>query len=86
LVGKGIRLVALKDRHKIALWKKARRGFSGYPIATVAFHGPDDKVATKVSVAIVHGEGLDPVALERWFFEKSDVRNEHELIERVTSE
>ena len=34
--------MSLKERHKIALWKKARRGFSGYPVATVAFYGPDD--------------------------------------------
>ena len=47
------RTLTLKERHKAALWKKARRGFSGYPIATVAFYGPNDKVATKISVGIV---------------------------------
>ncbi|SEJ90916.1 hypothetical protein SAMN05192539_102313 [Paraburkholderia diazotrophica] len=31
------------------LAKKARRGFCGYPVATVAFYGPDDRRATKVS-------------------------------------
>jgi hypothetical protein len=34
--------VILKERFKKALLKKARRGFSGYPVATVAFYGPDD--------------------------------------------
>ncbi len=34
--------MSLKERHKVALWKKARRGFSGYPVATVAFYGTDD--------------------------------------------
>ncbi|MBI3919456.1 MAG: hypothetical protein HY322_20895 [Betaproteobacteria bacterium] len=75
--------MALKERHKVALWKKARRGFSGYPVATVAFYGPDDKVATKVSAGIVPAEGEEPVALERWFSEKGDVRNEHNILEGV---
>jgi len=35
------------------LQKKARKGFRGYPAATVAFYGPDDLRATKVAVAIV---------------------------------
>ena len=73
----------MRERHKVALWKKARRGFSGYPVATVAFYGPDDKVATKVSVGIIRAEGEDPVALERWISEKVDVRNEHAILENV---
>ena len=75
--------MTLRERHKVALWKKARRGFSGYPVATVAFYGPDDKVATKVSVGIIRTEGEDPVALERWISEKVDVRNEHAILENV---
>jgi len=75
--------VTLKERHKVALWKKARRGFSGYPVATVAFYGPDDKVATKVSVGIVGAENEKPFALERWCSEKVDVRNERSIIEKV---
>jgi hypothetical protein len=54
--------------------KKARRGFRGYPIATIACYGPDDKRASKVVVAIVAAEGADPTALERWFAESGDVR------------
>ena len=75
--------MTLRERHKVALWKKARRGFSGYPVATVAFYGPDDKVATKVSVGIIRAKGEDPVALERWISEKVDVRNEHAILENV---
>ena len=77
------RTLTLKERHKAALWKKARRGFSGYPIATVAFYGSNDKVATKVSVGIVLSDGEETVALERWFSEKVDVRNEHVILEQV---
>ena len=63
--------------HYKALWpleKRSRRGFRGYPIATVAFYGPDDQHATKVAVGIVRaaGAGADPV--ERWTSVESDVR------------
>jgi hypothetical protein len=75
--------VIFKERFKKALLKKARRGFSGYPVATIAFYGPDDKVATKVSVGIVAGDDEPPVALERWFSETGDVRNDHLIMEQI---
>jgi hypothetical protein len=49
--------------HK-ALWsleKQAHRGFRGYPVATVAFYGPDDQVATKAAVGIVPAEGAEAI-------------------------
>jgi len=55
------------------LKKKARRGFRGYPIATIAFYGPDDKRASKVAVAILNAQGAEPTALKRWFAEEDDV-------------
>lgn len=61
---------------KSPLRKKANRGLRGYPVATIAFYGPDDQLATKVAVGIIVEEGGDPVALERWFAEGSDVRFE----------
>jgi hypothetical protein len=75
--------VSLKERFTKALRKKAGRGFSGYPVATVAFYGPDDKVATKVAVGIVYAEGEEPAFLERWFSKAGDVRNDHEVNEQI---
>ena len=43
------------------LSKKVRRGFRGYPVATIAFYGPDAGRASKVAVGIVMTEG-DEVA------------------------
>ena len=63
-----------KKRTPNELEKKARKGFRGYPIATIAYYGPNDKFATKVAVGIVLGEGEEPMFLERWFTEKVDVR------------
>ena len=56
------------------LEKKARRGFRGYPVGTVAFYGPDDTRATKVAVGIVPAENAEPTQLERWFNDERDVR------------
>jgi hypothetical protein len=79
----GISRVALTERHQKALWKKARRGFSGYPVATVAFYGPDDRQATKVSVGIIRREGEEVAALERWYSKQTDVRNDPAILEQV---
>jgi hypothetical protein len=78
--------------HYKAIWpleKRSRRGFRGYPMATVAFYGPDDRRATKVVVGILRTEGADPDPLERWSSEETDVRSDAaiagqigELIER----
>ena len=71
--------------HK-ALWpleKRARRGFRGYPVATVAFYGPNDKHATKVAVGIVRGEGVEADPLERWFSEQRDARSDPDIASRI---
>ena len=68
--------VRFKYHSDSPLKKKARRGFRGYPVATIAFYGPDDKRASKVAVGILHAEGAEPAALERWFAEDGDVRRD----------
>ena len=65
------------------LQKKARRGFRGYPVATVAFYGSDDKRATKVAVGIVRTEGAEPSLLERWFSHESDVRRDRGIGQQI---
>jgi len=66
--------VKFKRHSDSPLKKKARRGFRGYPVATIAFYGPDDVRASKVAVGIMVAQGADPKALERWFDEEGDVR------------
>jgi len=58
------------------LEKKAKAGFRGYPVGTVAFYGPDDRRASKVAVGIIMGEDAEPADLRRWFAESGDVRND----------
>jgi hypothetical protein len=64
-----------KRRSDSPLKEKARRGFQGYPVATIAFYGPNDQRASKVAVGIVTGEGGEPV-MERLFAEDDDVRKD----------
>ncbi len=47
--------------------KGRRRERARLPVATVAYYGPDDKIATKVAVGIVNEWGKGPVELKRWW-------------------
>lgn len=68
-----------RDRLK----KKARQGFQGYPVATVAYYGPDDKTASKVSVGVIMAEGEDVAFLGRWYAEAGDIRHDPEVSEAI---
>ena len=54
--------------------KAAKRGFRGYPVATIAFYGPTSDFASKAVVSVFRAEAAEPDALERFFSEDSDVR------------
>ena len=60
------------------LAKLSRRGFRGYPVATVALYGPTAERASKVAVGIFLQESRDPDHLQRWFSqdESVDVRED----------
>jgi hypothetical protein len=71
------------ERARKRLGKRAKKGFRGYPVATVALYGPDDTVATKLTVGIVPAENAEGTALRRWFSEGSDIRNDVDVAEEV---
>jgi len=63
---------------------RLRLGFRGFPIATVAFYGPDNKLATKVAVSVFLRENSDPDFLERWFSKGDiDVRQDLDIGEQI---
>ncbi len=72
-------------RNTNSLKKLGRKGFRGYPIATVVYYGPDDQHATKVAVGIVEFENADPSLLERWYSETTDIRSDLEINEEITT-
>ena len=45
------------------LSKRAKKGFHGWPVATVALYGPDDSTATKLTVGIVPAEDAEATDL-----------------------
>jgi hypothetical protein len=63
--------------------KKAKRGFHGYPLATVIYYGPDDRRATKAVVGIVAAEGAEVDPLERWLVEAGDIRHDKPVHEAM---
>jgi hypothetical protein len=71
------------ERARKRLDKRAKKGFRGYPVATVALYGPDDTTATKLTVGIVPAEDADVADLRRWFSEGSDIRNDAAVAEEV---
>jgi hypothetical protein len=73
----------IKVRSDSPLKKKARRGFQGHPVATVAFYGPDDQRASKVAVGILSSEDAEPDAFHRWFARDRDIRSDPEVTREI---
>lgn len=54
--------------------KKAKKGFRGFPVATIAFYGPNQTRATKIAVGITMTQDQEVVDLRRWHSEDIDIR------------
>jgi hypothetical protein len=53
---------------------------TGFPLATIAYYGKDDKVASKVVVGILLAEKDEDVTfMEKWFRTNTDVRFDSEI-------
>ncbi|MGD0126407.1 MAG: hypothetical protein ABSF46_13680 [Terriglobia bacterium] len=72
-----------REMHVKSLRKKAKRGFRGYPVATIAYYGPDDKRASKVAVGILEEEDGAVTAMERWFADDGDVRADDSILQAI---
>jgi len=72
-----------KRRVTNEILKKALKGFLGYPIATVAYYGPDNKRATKVAVGIITHEDGEADILQRWFTHSKDARLDIEITNQI---
>ena len=65
------------------LAKRSRRGFRGFPAATVAYYGPDDARASKVVVTIVPARQAEPTDQTSFTSDASDVREDQFVGEKV---
>jgi hypothetical protein len=72
----------LKGQARKALSKKVKKGFHGYPVATIALYGHDDKKATKLVVGIVPREHAEPEQMKKWYSD-DDIMQEHDIFEEV---
>jgi hypothetical protein len=66
----------MEDRFRKRLRKKARKGMRGWPVATIAFYGPDLSRASKAAVGIVPFENAEVRDLRTWQVDRGDVRND----------
>jgi len=73
----------LKGQAVKRLGKKAKKSFRRYPVATIAFCGPDNRKATKVAVAIVLAAEQEPAELRRWLSDDRDVRTDAEIATEI---
>ena len=71
------------DRSLKRLHKKARKGMRGWPVATIAFYGPNLSQATKVAVGIVPFENEDVVAMRDWKVDHGDVRADSGIAQEI---
>ena len=72
------------QRARKRLSKRAKKGFRGWPVATVALYGPDDRMATKLAVGIMPAENAEATDLRRWFSkEQTDIRDDTRVAEEV---
>ena len=55
-----------------------------YPLGTIAAYGPDNKLATKLAVAVFRRPGdIEPVELRRWFSTSGDARKDPTIAAEV---
>ncbi len=62
--------------------KKSKKGFIGYPLATLAFYGPTNKLATKAVLGVFQHEHDEPL-LVKWYSEKIDIRAKSIIIAEI---
>ena len=73
----------MEDRFLKRLRKKARKGLRGWPIATVAFYGPNLSQATKVTVGIVPSENAKVEGLRDWKVDDGEIRADPRIAREI---
>src|SRR5271167_4975063 len=73
----------MEDRFLKRLRKKARRGLRGWPLATVAFYGPNLSQATKVAVGIVPSENAELQEVRDWKVDHGDIRADVDVAREI---
>jgi hypothetical protein len=64
----------MEDRFLKRLRKKAKKGLRGWPLATIAFYGPNLSQASKVAVGIMPSRDAPADVVRAWTIEQGDIR------------
>ena len=73
----------MKDRYRKSIQKKAKKGFRGYPVGTIALYGPDNLKATKIAVGIIRSENEQEAEMKRWYSEENDIRQDQSISKEI---
>lgn len=71
-----------QGNNKKLLTKKIRKGDKGYPIATIAFYGPNNNIASKAVCAIISHDGAETEPMKKWF-SLSDLRKSEQVMSEI---
>jgi hypothetical protein len=58
------------------LHKRAKKGLRGWPVATIAFYGPNLSQATKAAVGIIASEHEEAGEMRAWHVLSGDIRED----------
>ncbi len=73
----------MDDKYLKRLHKKAKKGRRGWPMATVAYYGPDLGRASKVSVGIMPAFAAPATALRSWIVAEGDIRYDSDVVRQM---
>jgi hypothetical protein len=74
-----LKLKRARDRYN----KRLKQGPRGFPAATIAYYGPNDKVATKVVVSLTNDPDSELAEIRRWTSDGADLRDDAASIDRI---
>src|SRR5712671_5523199 len=65
------------------LRKKAKKGLRGWPLATIAFYGPNLSQATKAAVGIIPSEIAEAEEMRAWHVLHGDIREDVSISQEI---
>jgi hypothetical protein len=78
------RPIAMRDNRFLKrLRKKAKKGLRGWPLATIAFYGPNLSQATKAAVGIIPSENAEAEEIRDWHVLHGDIREDVSISQEI---
>ena len=65
------------------LRKKAKKGLRGWPLATIAFYGPNLSQATKAAVGIIPSENAEAEEMRAWHVLHGDIQEDVSISQEI---